>query len=389
MSSASTTDASAVLATDDLTIRFGGHVAVDGGELRLPAGHADRHRRPQRRRQDHLLQPDLRPAAAPPPGSVLLDGVDITGSARRRARTRAASAAPSSSPTCSPTSPCTRTCGSPCRRAPAAAPTCSRAGSAIANWIERADQYLERRRRWPTSAQSPAAALPHGDQRKLEVAILMALEPHVFMFDEPTAGMTVDDVPVILDLIKPLKGAGDKTILLVEHKMDVVRSLADRIVVLHNGQLVADGEPAEVIGSPVVQEAYLGVAAAADALSRPAHARRRAHPHRPVSHPAGRRLRRAARRHDRAARPQRRRQDHDAAHHHGPVEAAAGRDPLRRPRHRRPGHARHRAAGIAYVPETMGDLRRPHGAREHGPRGAQRARRMRRGSTGSSASSRR
>jgi branched-chain amino acid transport system ATP-binding protein len=105
----------------------------------------------------------------------------------------------------------------------------------------------------------PAAALPHGDQRKLEVAILMALEPEVFMFDEPTAGMSVDEVPVILDLIRSLKSRRDKTILLVEHKMDVVRELSDRIVVLHNGALVADGEPADVIASPVVQEAYLGV----------------------------------------------------------------------------------------------------------------------------------
>ena len=105
----------------------------------------------------------------------------------------------------------------------------------------------------------PAAALPHGDQRKLEVAILMALEPDVFMFDEPTAGMSVDEVPVILDLIRSLKTRTDKTILLVEHKMDVVRELSDRIIVLHNGALVADGEPAEVIASPIVQEAYLGV----------------------------------------------------------------------------------------------------------------------------------
>ncbi len=105
-----------------------------------------------------------------------------------------------------------------------------------------------------------AAALPHGDQRKLEVAILLALEPEVFMFDEPTAGMSVDEVPVILELIQKIRAQGDKTILLVEHKMDVVRSLADRIVVLHQGQLVADGEPAEVIASPIVQEAYLGVA---------------------------------------------------------------------------------------------------------------------------------
>ena len=90
--------------------------------------------------------------------------------------------------------------------------------------------------------------------------MLIALEPSVYMFDEPTAGMSVDDVPVILDLIRELKADRDKIILLVEHKMDVVRELADRIIVLHNGQLVADGEPAEVIASPIVQEAYLGVA---------------------------------------------------------------------------------------------------------------------------------
>ena len=103
------------------------------------------------------------------------------------------------------------------------------------------------------------ANLPHGDQRKLEVALLMALQPQVYMFDEPTAGMNHAEAPVILDLIRKLKADRSKTILLVEHKMDVVRELADRIIVLHNGTLVADGEPAEVIASPIVQEAYLGV----------------------------------------------------------------------------------------------------------------------------------
>ena len=126
------------------------------------------------------------------------------------------------------------------------------------NTLERAHQLLgscesgRARRAAPTS-------LPHGDQRKLEVAMLMALEPSVYMFDEPTAGMSVDDVPVVLDLIRALKAQRNKTILLVEHKMDVVRELADRIIVLHNGQLVADGEPEAVIASPVVQNAYLGV----------------------------------------------------------------------------------------------------------------------------------
>ena len=116
-------------------------------------------------------------------------------------------------------------------------------------------------------ADAAASSLPHGDQRKLEVAMLMALEPKVYMFDEPTAGMSVDDVPVILDLIRALKAERDKTILLVEHKMDVVRELADRIIVLHNGQLVADGEPAAVIASPIVQQAYLGMAAPEEAAA--------------------------------------------------------------------------------------------------------------------------
>ena len=124
--------------------------------------------------------------------------------------------------------------------------------------IEKAEHFLRR----VTLAEKRAlvaSTLPHGDQRKLEVAILLALEPDVFMFDEPTAGMSAAEVPVILELIQQLKAQGDKTVLLVEHKMDVVRSLADRIIVLHQGQLVADGEPAAVIASPIVQEAYLGV----------------------------------------------------------------------------------------------------------------------------------
>ena len=108
-------------------------------------------------------------------------------------------------------------------------------------------------------AESVVASLSHGDQRKLEVAMLMALESQVFMFDEPTAGMSADEVPAVLNLIRALRKDKTRTILLVEHKMDVVRELADRIIVLHDGTLVADGEPADVIASKVVQEAYLGV----------------------------------------------------------------------------------------------------------------------------------
>jgi branched-chain amino acid transport system ATP-binding protein len=125
------------------------------------------------------------------------------------------------------------------------------------SWLDEAHAVLAQVRLGARHA-ALASSLSHGDQRKLEVALLVALEPRVFMFDEPTAGMSVDDVPVILDLIRALKARRDAAILLVEHKMDVVRELADRIVVLHNGALVADGEPADVIASAVVQEAYLG-----------------------------------------------------------------------------------------------------------------------------------
>jgi branched-chain amino acid transport system ATP-binding protein len=123
--------------------------------------------------------------------------------------------------------------------------------------IARAEHYLERVSLTP-KRDVYVGTLPHGDQRKLEVAILLALEPEILMFDEPTAGMSVDEVPVVLDLIHQVKAERNKTVLLVEHKMDVVRSLADRIIVLHNGTLVADGVPAEVMQSKIVQEAYLG-----------------------------------------------------------------------------------------------------------------------------------
>ncbi|MFN6976621.1 MAG: ABC transporter ATP-binding protein [Gemmobacter sp.] len=119
-------------------------------------------------------------------------------------------------------------------------------------------EALVDRVRLTAQAHLPVAALPHGDQRKLEVALMLALRPRVFMFDEPTAGMSVDEAPVILGLIAEIKADPAATVLLVEHKMDVIRSLADRIVVLHNGALVADGPPAAVMASDVVREAYLG-----------------------------------------------------------------------------------------------------------------------------------
>jgi branched-chain amino acid transport system ATP-binding protein len=123
---------------------------------------------------------------------------------------------------------------------------------------DEARHWLDRVKLGPR-AEFPVAALSHGDQRKLEVAILLALQPRVLMFDEPTAGMSLDEIPTILDLIEEIKRETYKTVLLVEHRMDVVTRLADRIIVLQDGTLIADGPPNEVVALPEVQQAYLGV----------------------------------------------------------------------------------------------------------------------------------
>ncbi|WP_250519023.1 ABC transporter ATP-binding protein [Caballeronia sp. ATUFL_M1_KS5A] len=122
---------------------------------------------------------------------------------------------------------------------------------------ERADQLLTTTGLARVSERA-ASSLAHGDQRKLEVALLLALESRVLMFDEPTAGMSASESPEVLDLIKQIKRDPAKTIILVEHKMDVVRELADRVLVMHDGELIGDGNPTDVMALPTVQSAYLG-----------------------------------------------------------------------------------------------------------------------------------
>ena len=104
----------------------------------------------------------------------------------------------------------------------------------------------------------PASSLTHGEQRKLEIAILLALEPKILFLDEPTAGMSQEEVPAILEILQKIKDAKDRTMLLVEHKMDMIMTLSDTIAVLKDGKLIADGEPDDIHRNKKVQEAYLG-----------------------------------------------------------------------------------------------------------------------------------
>ncbi|MBB4287166.1 ABC transporter ATP-binding protein [Roseospira goensis] len=105
-------------------------------------------------------------------------------------------------------------------------------------------------------AGRPAATLAHGDQRKLELAMALAGEPRLLLLDEPMAGMAAEDSDRMVDLLRSLKGT--VAMLLVEHDMDVVFALADRVTVLDGGRVLASGAPAEVRGDARVIAAYLG-----------------------------------------------------------------------------------------------------------------------------------
>jgi branched-chain amino acid transport system ATP-binding protein len=103
-----------------------------------------------------------------------------------------------------------------------------------------------------------AATLPHGDQRLLEIAMAVTQEPELLLLDEPTQGLSPEDTAATVTVIRRIARERQLTILLVEHDMDVVFDLADRVSVLHFGQLIADGTPEEIRTNADVQKAYLG-----------------------------------------------------------------------------------------------------------------------------------
>jgi branched-chain amino acid transport system ATP-binding protein len=250
------------LRTENLTIRFGGHAAVNRvscafqpGELTVIVGPNGA----GKTTWFNLVSGQLRPTE----GRVFKGERDITGLSPS-ARAKAGIGRAFQLTTLFPKLSVLENVRLVVQARRGAGPRILQKASALTDIRDEAQAYLESARLSGVAAH-PASALPHGDQRKLEVAMLVAMQPDIFMFDEPTAGMSIDEAPVILDLIAQIKKDTSKTILLVEHKMDVVRALADRIVVLHNGELVADGKPDEVMALPVVREIYLGVGAEEEA----------------------------------------------------------------------------------------------------------------------------
>ena len=108
------------------------------------------------------------------------------------------------------------------------------------------------------SAHKPARTLPHGEQRKLELGMILAPDPELLLLDEPTAGMASEQVPELMALIQSIQAAGQKTVMLVEHNMNVVMTVSDVITVMHQGRILAEGTPAEIAANEAVQTAYLG-----------------------------------------------------------------------------------------------------------------------------------
>jgi branched-chain amino acid transport system ATP-binding protein len=244
-----------VLATRELTIRFGGHVAVDHVSLDVAAGTLKAIIGPNGAGKTtlfNLLSGQYRPSA----GRVLFKGRDVTplgAAARARLGIGRSFQLTNVFPTLTVL-----------ENVRLAVQTRARVGAnawrdyrSFPALEEQAREILETVLLGGKGAAA-AADLAHGETRKLELGILLALEPEVLLLDEPTAGMALEEVPTIIGLVERIRRGRARTILLVEHKIDMIMSLSDSIAVLRDGRLIADDTPEAISRNAEVQAAYFG-----------------------------------------------------------------------------------------------------------------------------------
>jgi branched-chain amino acid transport system ATP-binding protein len=134
-----------------------------------------------------------------------------------------------------------------------------RRAAGVKDAVERADWALSRVG-LSARAKTQAGSLAHGDKRRLELAMVLASDPRVILLDEPMAGVSIENVHELVELIRSVHVEERKTVLMVEHHMEVITGLADRIAVMHHGRLLAIDTPQAIMANRQVQEAYVGEA---------------------------------------------------------------------------------------------------------------------------------
>jgi branched-chain amino acid transport system ATP-binding protein len=245
-----------ILATRDLGLDIGGATIVSGVALEVREGELLGVIGPNGAGKTtlfNLVSGLVRPTS----GHVELDGVDITAQPPFR-RTRAGIGRTFQVSNVFPQLPVHENVRLAAEAALGGTMRIWRRATRVRDAVEKAQWALERVGLGARGA-TPAGLLSHGDKRKLELAMLLAGNPRVILLDEPMAGVSMEDVPELVELIRSVHAEG-KTVLMVEHHMEVVTGLAQRIAVLHHGSLLAVDTPDAIMRNATVQQAYLGEA---------------------------------------------------------------------------------------------------------------------------------
>ena len=248
-------DEAPVIETKDLTIRFGGNVAVNRVNLKFEEFHFKSIIGPNGAGKTtlfNLISGQYKPTS----GRVLFNGQDITG-LDPASRTKLGIGRSFQLTNIFPTLSVLENVRLALQSRADVGMVFWRHWRSYSELEDRAYDFLKQvllEDRWAHAAST----LTHGEQRKLEIAILLGLDPAVLLLDEPTAGMSIEEVPAILEIIQDIKAAHNRTILLVEHKFDMIMSVSDTIAVLKEGRLICDDTPEAVSNNEEVQAAYLG-----------------------------------------------------------------------------------------------------------------------------------